>query len=321
MVARVIPPTSDPAPHGAELSGGDIGTVELLEADERAPASAAVTRPSRLVAPSVRPPQPLPRPAPRRTSAAAVHDGERVDVQGVLIDVLDWQKAIDRIEDWASRHQSATVAICNSHSIVTAGDDDQFALALAEADMATADGMPVAWMMRRLGHPAQERINGPDLMLRYCEHAALTGTSIFLYGSTDPVLDKLVVRLGQQYPGLKFAGRYSPPFRPLTDVEDAEICKRIADSGAGVVFVSLGCPKQEKWMHAHRGRIPAVMIGVGAAFDYHAGTLSRAPAWMRNNGLEWIHRLASEPRRLWKRYLVTNTLFSIGALSQLLGRK
>lgn len=266
-------------------------------------------------------PGPAPRAAPRRAPVAAVHAGDRVDIQGVQIDVLDWQKAVDRIEDWASRHQSATVAICNSHSIVTASDDDQFALALAEADMATADGMPVAWMMRRLGYPGQERINGPDLMLRYCEQAALTGTSIYLYGSTDPVLDQLVSRLEQQFPGLMIAGRYSPPFRPLTDVEDAEICKRIADTGAGVVFVSLGCPKQEKWMHAHRGRIPAVMIGVGAAFDYHAGTLSRAPAWMRNNGLEWFHRLVSEPRRLWKRYLVTNTLFSVRALAQLLGRK
>ena len=135
------------------------------------------------------------------------------------------------------------------------------------------------------------------------------------------MLDKLTAQLVQRYPGLKIAGQYSPPFRPLTDVEDAEICRRIADSGAGVVFVSLGCPKQEKWMHVHRGRIPAVMIGVGAAFDYHAGTLSRAPVWMRDNGLEWLHRLVSEPRRLWKRYLVTNTLFTVRALGQLLGRK
>lgn len=323
MVARVIAPAPEPAASGAEVRGGDFGAVELLEADDRAPVAATMTRPARTdagaAAGAAR--RVTPRQTPRQGPASSVHAGERVSVLGSPIDVLDWQKAVDRIEDWATRHHSAYVAICNSHSVVTAGDDAQFAQVLAEADMATADGMPVAWMMRRLGHPEQQRINGPDLMLRYCEHAARSGTSIYLYGSTDPVLALLVGRLEELYPGLKIAGYYSPPFRPLTDVEDAEICQRIADSGAGVVFVSLGCPKQEKWMHAHRGRIPAVMIGVGAAFDYHAGTLSRAPTWMRNNGLEWLHRLVSEPRRLWKRYLVTNSLFMVRAAAQLLGRK
>ena len=320
MVARVIPPTSEPAASGAEVRGGDFDAVDLLEADERSSVAPTVTRASRSAAtgaapcPAVRP---VPQPAP--SSKATV--GDRVAVLGTQIDVLDWQKAVGRIEDWASRRQSTYVAICNSHSVVTAGDDPQFAQVLAEADMATADGMPVAWMMRKLGHPGQQRINGPDLMLRYCEHAARTGTSIYLYGSTEPVLERLIARLRQQYPGLEIAGHYSPPFRPLTDIEDSEICQQIADSGAGVVFVSLGCPKQEKWMHTHRGRIPAVMIGVGAAFDYHAGTLSRAPAWMRDNGLEWLHRLVSEPRRLWRRYLVTNSLFMVRAAAQLLGRK
>lgn len=245
----------------------------------------------------------------------------RVAIQGVMIDAVDWPQAIERIEGWAAQRRSTVVAICNSHSVVTAAEDPELAQALAEADMATADGMPVAWMMRQLGHPTQQRINGPDLMLRYCETAERTGTSIFLYGSTDEVLERLTARLRMLFPGLRIAGRYSPPFRPLTAVEDKDICSRIADSGAGVVFVSLGCPKQEKWMSAHRGRIPAVMIGVGAAFDYHAGTLSRAPAWMRDSGFEWLHRLASEPRRLWKRYLVTNTLFTVRALSQLVGRR
>ena len=249
-------------------------------------------------------------------------EGRTVErVVGVPIDVLDWDDACRTISRWASRRESRYVCICNVHSVVTARNDPEFMKVIEDADMATADGAPVAWMLRRLGHADQRRINGPDLMLRYCEHAARSGTSIYLYGSTDPVLALLVGRLEELYPGLKIAGYYSPPFRPLTDVEDAEICQRIADSGAGVVFVSLGCPKQEKWMHAHRGRIPAVMVGVGAAFDYHAGTLSRAPTWMRNNGLEWLHRLVSEPRRLWKRYLVTNSLFMVRAAAQLLGRK
>jgi N-acetylglucosaminyldiphosphoundecaprenol N-acetyl-beta-D-mannosaminyltransferase len=253
--------------------------------------------------------------------AADVAQPARVSIQGVMIDAVDWQQAVGRIETWAAQRRSSVVAICNSHSVVTAADDPDFARALAAADMATADGMPIAWMMRRLGHPAQQRINGPDLMLRYCATAERTGTSIFLYGSTDEVLGRLQAQLCERFPGLKIAGRYSPPFRTLTSAEDDEVCKRIAESGAGVVFVSLGCPKQEKWMDAHRGRVPAVMIGVGAAFDYHAGTLSRAPAWMRDSGLEWLHRLASEPRRLWKRYLVTNTLFAVRALAQLVGRR
>lgn len=245
----------------------------------------------------------------------------RVPILGVMIDAVDWQQALDRIERWGAARRSRVVAICNSHSVVTAADDPDFARALAGADMATADGMPIAWMMRRLGQPGQQRINGPDLMVRYCALAEKTGTSIFLYGSTDEVLARLVAKLNERFPALRVAGRYSPPFRPLTAAEDTEVCTRIADSGAGVVFVSLGCPKQEKWMDAHRGRIPAVMIGVGAAFDYHAGTLSRAPTWMRERGLEWLHRLASEPRRLWKRYLVTNTLFILRALAQLSRRR
>ena len=184
--------------------------------------------------------------------------------------------------------------------------------------MATPDGAPVAWMLRRLGFAGQARINGPDLMWKYCAEAALRGDAIYLYGGTQATLDTLVARLTGAFPGLRIAGAESPPFRTLTSDEDAAAVARINRSGAGVVFVSLGCPKQELWMAAHRGRVQAVMIGVGAAFDYHAGTISRAPVWMQHAGLEWLHRLASEPRRLWRRYLVTNTLFVIGAARQLL---
>ena len=137
-------------------------------------------------------------------------------------------------------------------------------------------------------------------------------------GSSDATLTLLSERLRAAFPGLRVAGTHSPPFRALTAEEDAESVARINASGAGVVFVSLGCPKQEKWMAAHRGRIRAVMFGVGAAFDFHAGVINRAPLWMQRCGLEWLHRLCSEPRRLWKRYLVTNTLFILGATRQLL---
>ncbi|WP_426990948.1 WecB/TagA/CpsF family glycosyltransferase [Cupriavidus sp. 30B13] len=184
--------------------------------------------------------------------------------------------------------------------------------------MNTPDGAPVAWMLRCLGYPTQERINGPDLMLRYCSHAEQTGESIFLYGGRIETLLLLEQRLKEDFPSLRIAGMHSPPFRKLTEEEDREIVEKINNSGASTVWVSLGCPKQEQWMADHRGRIKAVMIGVGAAFDYHAGTVRRAPLWMQMRGLEWLHRLCSEPSRLWKRYLVTNSIFVGLALSQLL---
>lgn len=187
-----------------------------------------------------------------------------------------------------------------------------------EADLVTPDGAPVAWMLRRQGVTGQQRINGPDLMWRYCEQAARRNEAIYLYGSSADTLQRLQHRLLHALPGLRIVGAVSPPFRPLTDEELARDIEAINASGAGTVWVSLGCPKQELWMAAQRGRINAVMVGVGAAFDYHAGTIRRAPVWMQRFGLEWFHRLASEPRRLWRRYLVTNSLFIWGAAKQLL---
>lgn len=210
------------------------------------------------------------------------------------------------------------VCICNVHSVVRAWQETEFGRVVNEADMATPDGAPVAWMLRRLGHAGQQRINGPDLMWRYCEQAQLRGEPIFFYGGTEETLARMRVMLLAAFPGLKIVGAISPPFRALTPDEDATIVDQINASGAGVVFVSLGCPKQELWMAAHRGRVHAVMIGVGAAFDFHAGTTRRAPRWMQNSGLEWLHRLLSEPRRLGKRYFVTNSLFIFAAAKQLL---
>jgi N-acetylglucosaminyldiphosphoundecaprenol N-acetyl-beta-D-mannosaminyltransferase len=238
-------------------------------------------------------------------------------VLGSFIDAPVWSVALQRIVGWTARRESRYVCICNVHSVVTASRDSAFGSVLNQADMATPDGAPVAWMLRRLGFAGQVRINGPDLMWRYCARAAETGQPMFLYGGSAETLELLQLRLLEQFPGLQFAGAYSPPFRPLTAAEDDAVVERINASGASVVWVSLGCPKQELWMAAHRGRVRAVMVGVGAAFDYHAGTLSRAPQWMQNIGLEWLHRLVSEPRRLWRRYLITNTLFIFGALKQL----
>jgi N-acetylglucosaminyldiphosphoundecaprenol N-acetyl-beta-D-mannosaminyltransferase len=239
-------------------------------------------------------------------------------ILGAFIDAVDWDVAIGRIRSWANARESRYVCICNAHSVVTASTDPAFANVIAKADMSTPDGAPVAWLLRKTGFPEQARINGPDLMLKYCASASKTGESIFLYGASPETLEILESVLLKDFPGLKIAGKISPPFRPLTKEEDNAVVETINKSGAGTVWVSLGCPKQETWMMEHRGRINAVMVGVGAAFDYHAGTIKRAPLWFQNNGLEWFYRLCSEPRRLWKRYFVTNTLFIVKAAKQLM---
>ena len=250
-----------------------------------------------------------------------IPDRTLVRVLGVDIDNLTWSDALIKISTWSVNHQSRYVCICNVHSVVTASQNNKFYRVVSAANMATPDGAPVAWMLRRLGYENQQRINGPDLMWRYCEEAQHREESIFFYGSTKQTLEALKSKFSTAFPKLKIAGAISPPFRTLTSDEDVAFVDQINASGAGVVWVSLGCPNQELWMAAHRGRINAVMIGVGAAFDYHAGTIKRAPKWIQDAGFEWLYRLLSEPRRLWKRYLVTNTLFIIGAIKQLVRLK
>lgn len=245
----------------------------------------------------------------------------RVRVLRVQIDAIMWDEVLHVLHDWGDAHESRYVCLCNVHSVVTASRNPAFLDVLENADMATPDGAPVAWAMRTQGAASQQRINGPDLMWHYCQRAEASGQPVYLYGNTDQTLSALNSRLKLSFPKLNIAGMYSPPFRQLTAQESDEVVERINASGAGVVFVSLGCPKQEIWMAAQRGRINAVMIGVGAAFDYHAGTIRRAPKWMQGCGLEWLHRLVSEPRRLWRRYLVTNSIFIAMSAKQLIFEK
>jgi N-acetylglucosaminyldiphosphoundecaprenol N-acetyl-beta-D-mannosaminyltransferase len=175
-------------------------------------------------------------------------------------------------------------------------------------------------MLRRLGHAAQRRVYGPDFFWAYCQSAEASAEPIYLLGSSPETLERLQLRLREAFPRLRIAGATSPPFRPLTAEEDRAIVEAINSSGARTVWVSLGCPKQEIWMASHHDAVHAVMLGVGAAFDFHAGTVRQAPRWMREHGLEWLHRLATEPRRLWRRYLVTNSWFLVLAARQLLLR-
>jgi N-acetylglucosaminyldiphosphoundecaprenol N-acetyl-beta-D-mannosaminyltransferase len=242
----------------------------------------------------------------------------RHQVLGVPVDEVSPSQMLQRISAWGRRHESRYVCITNVHSVITANHDPSFHRTLSTADTVTPDGEPVAWMLRRLGAEGQVRVNGPDLMADYFDVASCTGESVFLYGGDEVTLAALMSKIERRWPNLRVAGAISPPFRDLTPEEDEAVVRQINASGAQTVWVSLGCPKQERWMAAHRGRINAVMIGVGAAFSFHAGTIKRAPEWMRRNGLEWLHRLASEPRRLWKRYLTTNSAFVVGAARQLL---
>lgn len=246
--------------------------------------------------------------------AGAARQGARV--LDVFVDALDWDEALRRIWRWARLPQSRMVCCSNVHSVVTAGSDARFRAVLAAADLVTPDGMPVAWMLRRLGYPQQARIDGPGLMWRLCALAARSGLPVYLYGNTPDTLERLRTRLLATHPRLVLVGMHAPPFGPQDAAMEAADVARINRSGARLVFVSLGCPKQELWMAHHRDRLRTVLVGVGAAFDYHAGTLARAPRWMQAGGLEWVHRLGSEPARLWRRYAASNSVFMARALAQ-----
>lgn len=244
--------------------------------------------------------------------------GRRANILGSCVSNLSWDEAVDAIVAGGETRSSRYVCVCNVHSVVSGARDARFKRILNEADMVTPDGAPIAWAMRQLGFPDQERINGPDLMWRYLARAEQQQQTVFFYGSSIKTLAHLRLALARVFPDLRIGGMHSPPYRSLTAAEDAAEVDFINRSGAQVVLVSLGCPKQEEWMASHRGRINAVMVGVGAAFDYHAGVLRRAPLWWQAHGLEWLYRLLAEPRRLFKRYATTNTLFVLGLMRQIL---
>jgi N-acetylglucosaminyldiphosphoundecaprenol N-acetyl-beta-D-mannosaminyltransferase len=190
-----------------------------------------------------------------------------------------------------------------------------------EADLVTPDGMPVVWALKSLGRPDATRVYGPDLTPILLERAARAGIPVGFYGAAPEVLKLLVERVHKAYPALKIAYAFSPPFRSLTAAEDLEVTAAINASGARILFLGLNTPKQDFWMAAHKDKVRAVMVGVGAAFDFLAGSKPQAPRWMMKIGLEWLFRLATEPRRLWKRYLKHNPRFVLFFGLQLLGFK
>lgn len=270
----------------------------------------ALTHYETLVAPSLPPTNPaepnaLAHPAPPTNSAPHSAPGAPVTILGVRVDALDMPRALGTIDGWIAAREQHYVCIRDVHGVMACQTDHALRRIHAEAGMVTPDGMPLVWLSRRHGHPGTNRVCGPDFMLELCDHSRDRGYRHFLYGGAPGVVEDLKANLESRFPGLCIAGTYSPPFRPLTEQEDAEVVDMINAARPDIVWVGLSSPKQEYWMSAHKGRIDAAaMIGVGAAFDFHAGRQKRAPAWMQRSGLEWSYRLMSEPRRLWRRYLV-----------------
>ena len=240
-------------------------------------------------------------------------------ILGMRVDATSYEDAVYHVLDWASARESRYICVANVHMTMEAYDNPGFRALVNAADLVTPDGMPLVWMLRRLGFPRQERVYGPELTLRVCEAAAMEGIPVGFYGGRPEALEELVCKIKARLPDLEVAYAYSPPFRSLAPNEDAKIVKEINASGARIVFVGLGCPKQERWMAEHKGLIKVVMLGVGAAFDFHAGKVPQAPSWMQRLGLEWLFRLIMEPRRLWRRYVKHNPRFALLATMQLLG--
>lgn len=240
----------------------------------------------------------------------------RVVTSGV--DACTHEQMTTLVLEWARERASCYGCFCNAHMLIEAVDDSAFQAIVTAADLVLPDGRAVVWMLRALGQRKQPQIRGPDAMRLLCAAAAAHGIKVGFYGSVDTVLDAIGAYAERDFPGLQISYRHAPPFRPLSPAEDEAIVAAVNESGVGLLFIGLGCPKQEHWMAEHRGRIKAVMLGVGAAFDFYAGRVPEAPRWISHFGFEWAYRLAREPRRLLGRNLRTSPRFAARAIMQLL---
>jgi N-acetylglucosaminyldiphosphoundecaprenol N-acetyl-beta-D-mannosaminyltransferase len=229
---------------------------------------------------------------------------------GVNVSATRYDEVVAAVIGMAQSRRPATVDFMCVHGLVHAAKDAKFRQVINDFDIVATDGQPVRWAMNKFNDAClADRVYGPETMWRTCAAAAKAGVSVYLYGAGQDVIDVLVKLLPEKHPGLIIAGAESPPFRKLTAEEEAETAKRINASGAGIVFIGIGCPKQEEFAWRNRHAIEGVQMCVGAAFDMHAGTKPMAPRWMQKRGLEWLYRLGQEPGRLWKRYLVNNSQF------------
>jgi N-acetylglucosaminyldiphosphoundecaprenol N-acetyl-beta-D-mannosaminyltransferase len=245
---------------------------------------------------------------------------ERVNVLGVGVSAINMQLALDQIDDWVKRREPQYVSVCNVHSVMECRRDGRLRQIVNAAGMVTPDGMPLVWLGRLGGQGQVSRVYGPDLMLAELESSLRSGHSHFFYGGRAGVATGLADRLAKRFPGLRIAGTLTPPFGSAAELCNPATAAAINQARPDVVWVGLTSPKQEFWMACMRPLLQApVLIGVGAAFDFHSGTVAQAPAWMQRSGLEWLFRLLTEPRRLWRRYLIDNPWFVIELLGQKLG--
>jgi len=244
---------------------------------------------------------------------------KRVNILGVGVSAIDMSQALEIVEGWLARREPRYVCITGVHGIMESQRDEALRRIHNRAGLVTPDGMPLVWLSRLHGQHHVERVYGPDLLLACCERWVVKGYRHFFYGGGEGVAQRLADRLCRQYPGLIVAGTCTPPFHSLSAAEDRAIVREINDAAPDIVWVGLSTPKQERWKDSHVGRVRSVLIGVGAAFDFHAGTKKQAPRWMQRSGLEWLFRLGMEPRRLWRRYLRNNPEFIWRVLLQAAG--
>jgi N-acetylglucosaminyldiphosphoundecaprenol N-acetyl-beta-D-mannosaminyltransferase len=242
-----------------------------------------------------------------------------MNILGMCVDTTSYADAAKRVIGWACANESRYVCCASVNNVMEAFDSAEFRGFMNEADLVTPDGVPLVWGLRLLGVRGAARVYGPDLTLHVLEAAAREGGPVGFYGASTASLARLTARVQERFPPLRIAYAFSPPFRPLTADEDARVMREVDESGARILFVGLSTPKQERWMAGHRGSVRAVMLGVGAAFDFLAGVKPQAPRWMQCAGLEWLFRLVSEPRRLGPRYLRHNPRFVAFFALQLLG--
>ncbi len=244
-------------------------------------------------------------------------DFATANILGVKVNMFNIPGAVTAIEQWIQQRKQNYISVAAVSTIMAGHKSKRVRRVLNRAGLVTPDGMPLVWLGRLFGYQT-ERVYGPDLMLETCRMAAQKGYSNYFYGGDDGVGEILASKLQEKFPDLKIAGTYSPPFRQLTPEEDLEIIQRINAAKPDIIWVGLSSPKQDLWMSEHLGKLGAmVMIGVGAAFNFHSGMVKQAPHWMQQSGLEWVFRLFQEPRRLWKRYLIENPLFVLHILGQL----
>jgi len=249
--------------------------------------------------------------APRKRRVPADRGGALASrrVLGMRVDATTYAETADAVIERAEAGAGGMVCVATAHMAIECRDDPALRRAVNSADRVTPDGMSLVWALRHMGIDAASRVYGPSLLPILCARAEARGIAIGFYGGTPEALDALQAELRRRFPRLRMPFAWSPPFRALEPAEDAAARDAIEASGVRILFVGLGCPKQERWMAEHREALSCVLVGVGAAFDFVSGAKAQAPAWMQGAGLEWVFRLGTEPRRLWHRYLVGNTRF------------